>query len=522
MAMGMDRTPELKRRPEMQTVTNQGPAALPTCLIAAALMLGASVVHAQTPRLQTSVQTQLTLSDNINASATDKRSGWVAEVTPTIDGLAREGGRVSGRVNASFRNLGYASEEGWRGPALALQGAGEVEAIEDFFFVSADASISRSNRSPFSGRASGDSLNTDRRDETRSFAIAPRAEFALGSYANASILYRQTWLNGGSNVLGSQRQGQWNANLNSARAFGPLSWGLNYTRSDSKYSSDSEQDRRVESARATLFYAVTPQLRVNTNVGREYNDLVGAQRQGFTTYGAGFDWSLSPRTSLSASAEDRFFGTGYDLSLRHRMARSSLQLSVGRNVTSPVDRFGSVFQNPLFSAAAEFLAAFGVPPTLENILLLAPQLADESFITSSYSIDRTARAIYTLTGVRNSLSLSLSQSDRKQLRTDIGLSPGDVFQSSDTVKTRSATLSFNHRLSGRSSLNATVTRSRAEGSGGVDEQTTRRLTSSLGYTTSLGARSVAGLTYRHQRSDGTGADADFTENVLTANFGMSF
>lgn len=490
--------------------------------LAACCVLAATNAPAQVLDLQPTLQTRLTFSDNIRASGSDKRSGWVAEVSPGLaGGITREGARVQGRFNVSARNLGYTSDDGWRRPALSLQASGQVEAIEDFFFIEADAAIRRSNLSLFSGRSSDDFLNADRRNETRSLALAPRLEFSLGSIADARLRYQQNWLSGGRGALVAQRRGEWSADVIGARAFGPLGWGVNYRRADTAYRDNDINDVREESLRGSLFYTVTPRFRLRGIVGHERNDFGAGRTQSNSITGAGFDWNPSPRTSLSGYVEDRFFGNGYDLSLTHRMARSTFQLGAGRDVTSSVQRFGSVFLIEEFVAlfnALELIAPELTADEREEIARGVLQLTGDSFVSNAYFVDKRLRAAYTLRGARNSLTLGYTQSDRSRVSAITGLREEDLFRDSDRVKNRSLSVSFSHRLTPRSSINASVVRSVAERTLDLSDRT-RRLTTSLGYSTRLGHRTVGGLTYRHQRSSGA---RDFTENVISANMNMRF
>ncbi len=488
-------------------------------------LLLSSGVGAQVFDFQPRLDTRLTYTDNASASSSGKKSAWVAEVSPGLaGGISREGARVSGRFNLGIRNLGYASDEGWRSPALSLQAAGEVEAIEDHFFVEMDAAVRRDNLSTFSGRASDDFLNNERSNETRTLTLAPRLEFGLGSIATGRIQYRQTWLSGGSNSLSGQKNGQWLASLDSARAFGPLGWGLSYSRSDNTYSDSDLDDVTQESLRATLLYSVSQQLRLRGSVGRESNDFGTGRSESYRIVGAGFDWFPTVRTAVSGTVEDRFFGNGYDLSFSHRMARSTFQLAAGRDVTSSLQRFGSVFQDPFFLLFFNDPVLVALLPDQferEAFVRQLLGLTGDTFISNAYFVSRNLRATYAITGARNTLTFSITSNDRSSLGTLTGLRAEDVFRSADRVKTKAASISLSHRLTPRSSLNATLTRAVAESSAGL-AQKTRRMTSSIGYSTSIGARSVAGLTYRHQRSDGSTAGSDFSENVLTANFGMRF
>ena len=494
----------------------------PQWLLAALLSVLAGAAGAQVFDLSPSLQTRITYSDNIRADDNDKRDGWVFEVSPGLNGgITREGARVKGRFNLGLRNLGYASDDGWRSPSLSLQANGEVEALEDFLFIEADAAIRRNNLSPFAGRSSDDFLNSSRSNESRSYSIAPRAEFSLGAFADAQVRYRHNWLSGGSNTLASQRRGEWTANLNGARAFGPLGWGVTARRSDTYYSDSALEDVRQESLRANLFYTVTPQFRLRATAGRERNDFGAGSANSNTITGGGFDWFPTQRTTLSATVEDRFFGTGYDLSLSHRWARSALQLGWSRDVSSSLQRFDSLFANPDFVDAFSdpFLVSL-IPDPIERqaFLSLFPQFGPESFVSNAYFVDERIRLAYSISGARNSVTFGYTQSTRSRTSSTTGLLIDDIFRDSDRLETRSATLSLSHRLTPHSSLNASVARSIAERSGGLSDRT-RRLTTTFGYNTRLGHRTVGGLTYRHQRSSG---ETDFSENVISANMNMSF
>ncbi len=489
-----------------------------TVALSALLLLGAGAAGAQSVTVQPTLQMRLTLTDNINASE-DKKSDWVAEVSPGVS-IARDSGRFSGRLNASFRNLVHARESRRDNSFLALQGAGEIEAIENTFFVELDAAISRDNVALFGGRPSDDFIGADRRNQTRSYTIAPRLEFGLGPVADARIRHSTRWLEG-DGALSNQRYRQWDAELVSARVFGPLGWALTHTRGDSSTGDTAIRDATQKVTRGTLFYAVSPQLRLRAVVGRESNDFDEGRSTSETIRGAGFNWFPSTRTSIAAGVERRIFGRGYNLDLSHRHARSTWELSVGRDITSSVQRFGSVFQDPLFAAffnSPLFIALFPDPLDRENFLRAQLGLTGDSFVSNAYFVDRRVRAGVTLAGTRNTVSFSLQRSDRARLSGLTGLRADDAFADLDRVRTQSAALSLNHRLSGLSSLNASVSRSTARGSG-VDDRKTRRSSAAVGYTTSLGPRTAAGLTVRHNRSSG---DAEYTENVISANLGMRF
>lgn len=120
--------------------------------------------------------------------------------------------------------------------------------------------------------------------------------------------------------------------------------------------------------------------------------------------------------------------------------------------------------------------------------------------------------------MRNTVSVSLQQSERQRLNTLTGFVLTNDPSDYDNVLTRSASLSLSHKLSGLATLTASYLRSRAEGEG-AEEDTTTRSAYSLGVTRSLSPDTSGSLTYRHIKSDG---DDSYTENAVTAVLGMRF
>lgn len=496
------------------------PLLRPLCLALAFTAAGA--VHAQKVDVSPGVDARLTWTDNARAGSSG-RSDWVGEVAPSL-GISRQGGRAQGRLNTRFRSIHYASESDRSNSFLTLDGRGEIEALEDLFFIEADASIRRDGLSLFTGRAGDDVFGRGRNEETRTFSLAPRLEFRLGSFADGVVGYRTRWLDGGRGNLSAARLDQWTASLSNPNALGRIGWGANYVRSRNYYDDSQIPDVTVEVARGTVFYNLSPQFRLRGVVGHEKNDFGGPRSDSGSIIGGGFDWFPTPRTAVLATVEDRLFGTGYDVSVSHRRARSSWELSYGRDLSSSLQNFGSVFSDPLFAFfydLPQFVELYPDPLEREDVVRGFLGLTGDSFFSNAYFVDRRMRGAFSLNGVRNTLTFSVTTSDRERVSTLGGLRAEDDFFDSDRVRSRAVGLTLNHRLSGLSSLNAGLTRTTARRSGDIDQET-RRLTASLGYSTRLGPRTVAGLTYRYQRANGRGGAADFTENAITANIGMRF
>ncbi len=489
---------------------------------------GAATAAAESPRsllLEPAVSARLTFTDNVGARADNERSDWILEVAPSI-AVSREAGRFTGDLRAQLRNVAYANETDRSTSYLALQGRGEFEAIEQFLFVDVDAAISRNNRSDLFGRAPGDFLDVGRGNETRLFSIGPRAEFEFAGTGRGTASYLSRWLDG-SGGLDGRRVGEWRVLLSDPAATGRFGWSLDYFRSDTRFNDNADTEVYQQTARATLFATVSPQFRLRGIVGRESTDYTDRDGESGTIKGGGFDWNPTERTTISATGEDRVFGRGYNFSFHHRRPLSTWDLSYSRDISSSLDTLGSVFDDPTFSGLYDAYEPIIPDPFqrerfVRELLGLTDPGLNEGFVTKAYFLDRRLRAGVSLVGARNVLSLSLLRSDRERLDTftRASLGPEDDFAIFDRVRTDSATLALNHRISGLTGLNASFTRSRSKGSGtGTPRGETRRSILSLALNTSLSPRTTGGLSYRHQRADGV---TDFIENVLSASLAIRF
>ena len=487
----------------------------PGLALISALLLSltaAAAAQAQTVRIQPTLDTRLTWTDNVDTDE-DGQQDWIGEISPGVS-ISRESGRFSGGLNMSLRNTFHAEQTEDNTTYLALQGRGTIEAIEDAFFIDLGASISRDNRSAFSGRFAGDTLDNDEDNETRLFSIGPRFGFRFGESGEGNIGYQQRWLTGGNNTLGDRETSTWQFGLADPVALRLFGWGLNYVRTDTRYDEGDTRDVMQEIGRATLFINIDPQFRLRAIGGYESNDYSSISGESGAIWGVGFDWYPTERTAISVTGEDRIFGNGYNVSVQHRMARSVWSFAATRDISSSLDELGERYlltpQN--FADLADLLE--NDPDAVQEYLA---GLTPVSIRASRYFISEALRAGFTLIGIRNSLTFSVSQTDRSQLDT-LNLIEVVGEGSYERVKTRAATVSLDHKLSGLATLRLAAQRSKSQGYGDDNDETTRT-GYTLGVTRTLSPNTSGSLTYRHIKSDG---DDSYTENAVTAVLGMRF
>ncbi len=488
------------------------------------VLLGAGVVlpgvaAAQSVRVTPTLNAELTWTDNVDAEP-DGRQDWILELTPGIS-VSRTAGRMRGRLGARLRNLMYADNTDENTSFLSLNGSGTLEAIEDLLFIDASASISRSDLSAFSGRGPDDPFGVDKDNETRTWSITPRLESDLrfGEAGRGSIRYSSSGINSNSGGLGDQRADTWDLSVSDPGGFRFLGWGIDYSRTNMDGGGDASVQTE-QTLRGTLYANISSQFRVRGIVGRESNDYKDGVETRSDIVGGGIDWYPTERTAISATAEDRFFGRGYDVSFNHRMARSVWFMGASRDTSSVARDLGSalVFDQGCFELVSGPDYRPDITDPVERERLLLDCLSIRPLQTNSAYVDRSVRGGFSLLGVRNTLSFSATRSDRSNLSEQSGLLPDDDFRDTDKIRTTSATVSWSHRLTGTSLLIASLTRSRSESLDEADLDT-RRLTGSVSLSRVLGPRTQASLRYRHQKAEGSNA---YTENAVTAVLAIRF
>lgn len=471
--------------------------------------------------VQPSVSARTTYTDNASLSS-GGGDEFIVEVTPAIR-LQRSGGRLNGGLNAALRNVRYANESSKDSTFITFRGNGQYEAVDDTLFLEASGSVSRNDRSLFSARSESDPQNTDSSNETRTFVLSPRLHFRLGGAAQGVLRYQSVW-SGGNGVESDRRIGSWDLSLNEQDALGPFGWFANYNTTTTEYQ-DDVRDVSSSVGRVGLSYRLTPRFVVRGSVGRESNDFSVEGTRYYTTHGVGFDWTPTPRTSFSAFTEERMFGRGYDVSLRHRARRSAWTMVYSRDYTSSTSLIQTSVEDYYYDLLYQSLSSIedeALRDAATRALLAALGLEGVSgqvnFVSNTQTVRETLRGTMVLTGIRNTLTVSLYRTENERISPDLIISGLDDFAGTNFIKTQGGLVSLAHRISGKSSANVSLSRTETEGQGTTDRsQTNTDLV--LGLTRRLGAHSTGGLNYvRSWRSGDVAGD----ENRLSASFSIRF
>ncbi|MEC5397663.1 TIGR03016 family PEP-CTERM system-associated outer membrane protein [Uliginosibacterium sp. H1] len=484
-------------------------------------------VAAQSWRLGADVRVREAFTDNVRLSGTNPESDWVTEVAPGVS-LSGRSARVRGNLNARLNSYYHTTDTDSNNTNLDLFGGGTVEAIEDTLFVDADARASQEVLSSF-GASSPDGINTNENSaQYYSLSITPRAYWRLGSSGTGEARYRLGYSGADTSAYDTRLTHDWTLALRNGSAWGRAGWELVGLGSSNEY--DRGRDQSMARLRAAFVYTVSGSLKLRLFGGQERNNFTSRDQESYTNWGGGVEWRPSERTLFSAEAEDRFFGTGYNIRFSHRRPRSSVDMHFSRDVSSNSDAINGGSSYFLLLEQEERLLESQIPDVTQRrqvaILRLAlqgitPQNAAQlGGLSSTRTINRVGRITLVASGLRNDFSLSLSRLQRDTFFNQALSAVSDDFSRYGRVIDYVAFVGWNTRLSPRTSVNAGLTYTDSEGSNSGSPDTSRQQKDvTLGLNTTFGSHSNGGLQYRRSNSSGS---ATYTENAVSAFLAYRF
>jgi len=436
-------------------------------LLCASLGLVATPTFAQqqTVKLESSLRVTETLTDNAGLGQGGAgKTDWITQINPALRLMAK-GSRVNGNLSVGVSSAFYANDSAPQSNHLMLGGTGQVNLVDNRAYVDVFGSISRQAASAFGPRGADTVTGTSNQAEVRTFGVSPYLRGRLGSTGSLELRYALTQTESDSSVLSKTQSETWTLNASDSRASALLGWGLNIRDSRTEGADRGAVNQR--SGRLTGFVNLDPQFILRLIGGAESNNfgsstnLGGSNTQNTTIYGVGADWKPTPRTTVSGTVEDRFFGTGYMLNASHQTGRAAFTGSLTKNVSSTNQTMlGAVSLYDLL------MLQYSVKyPDINERSAVVRQLIEtnaagqggvivgaQSVLANGFFLDRRFQLGMTISGVRNTVSLIAFTSERETLTERVALTGNAA--AGQNVKTTGGTVTISHSLSPLTSANA--------------------------------------------------------------------
>lgn len=440
------------------------------------------------------------------------RADLITDISPGLR-LSSRTGRIVGDLDYALHGLVYARRSSSDEVQQALSARGTLEAIDNWAYVDANASISQQSISALGTRSVDRNLADGNRAEVSTYQIAPYVRGPLGSFAN----YQLRWDMVTSNSSGSRAQSTSNDVsfvLSSSQAlFSRLGWSLSASRRNSEFESQGAQDSTRFNGRLT--YAVTPEFQLIAGGGRERNDYQFSRQQSYSTWLAGFTWTPSERTRLEVTRERRFFGNAYNVRFEYRTPRTVWTLANSQDVNTSANANSLTMQRALFDYLYTGLANV-LPNPVERTAAVNALLRSSGFLTTAASIQRRQSLSVALTGMRSTVLLSASRNDARAA-DPTAINAGDLSNGRNLHSTGIGA-NLSHRLTPVSALSMDLSLTRTTSTG--DNRSTNLRSLAATYTTQLNTKMDLSITARRTlfRSD----IDPYTESALVASLKVQF
>ena len=472
----------------------------------------AASAHAEW-RFASSAGISETFTSDVSAGV-NGNSDFVTAVNGAL-AISGTGARVhlNGTIGGSVYFYANESQNNSFAPSVAL--SGNVEAIEHFLFVDAQAYVSQTFLSPF-GPQPGNAVNTTaNRYTSQTYSISPYIRGAIpgtkmtynvrddniwtlsNTYGNSSLAVPGTYFNQLYGSIGTP--------------VAPWGWTAEYTRSQYEPSQrDTVGSYTIQVARGIAIYQYDPQLQVSARGGYEKDQfpLTGSQS---VIYGVGLQWLPSDRTQATGFWEHRFFGASYSAQISHRLPRTALAANFFRGITSypqnalsiPVGANVATFVDAAFAtripdpaeralAVQQFVAQAGLPATLATPV---------NIFATTVQLQTGGSASAVLIGVRNSLAFNVFYTKTEAISGKGTVLPPALQFGQDTTQAGGG-VSFSHRLSGMTSLTASATYSTTRSNTTTGAFANARSNNgylNLGLSTQLGPRTTGSFGANYTR-----------------------
>lgn len=491
-------------------------------LLGIALAAPAIAAHAQVQKTELSVQAVATATDNGDgAPAGQERADLLFSLRPRIDVLRQGAGlQLRGSVEADMA----ASARGTRRDRILPIASVDAHAnvVERLLFLDAAVDVRQVELDPYGVRAEYGSTRNAR--TAGSYRISPYVDFAMGPRTSfkARLDGRTTRVAGTEDGDATTLRGSAKLDLRPE----PVGASLEWLSEDDRYSASSQADLRIDRLLASLNWAVDADWVVGIAAGSERSKLAGASRSD-SVVGLRTLWVPGPRTELAAAVDRRFFGTGWNLGLRHRTPRISVRLRFDREpmMAGSVGTVGlaTFLDSILTTRNPDIATRSGMVRDLAASRGLQSTLAGASTLSGGYAQLRTASDLnWVYLGTRTTLTLSVYGQTLRLLTRDDASAALPTAVDADN-RQRGASFGWNRRLSPLTSLDAGLAWSRIEGLGQRAGQVTREESVRASLVRNLSQRTSfsAGIMARRVHSSATNVNS-FDETAGFLGLGHRF
>ncbi len=399
-----------------------------------ALVVAAPSARAASWTITPSIAGEQAYSDNVGLGAGSGIADFSTAVTPGLR-VEADGNRLDLSFDYKITRVTF-----WQNPNLDefrhnLSARADVEIIPDFLFLGAESAIREEFIDNTGAISAGGANSTSNRSTVQTHNFNPSVRHRFGSFADLGLSYllSTTLVQAGADDSTTHTA---NLGLASGAQFRTFQWQLDLTgsmRASTGNSTGGGAAGNVSDDRLTatlnLTYPVSPRFALLGSVGyEEISDNQVAKDPIGAIWNAGFRWSPSDRTDVSATYGRRFDDDNVNVSIAYAIT-SSLNFSASFSQTlqaSDQRRSGLLLPPGAIDADGDFIDdVTGLPIDLGDGGFSFQNNSTRNDTFSSALSGRSGRTTYSLSS--NASQRASDVTDTKQVVTGLTLSVGRAF-----------------------------------------------------------------------------------------------
>jgi uncharacterized protein (PEP-CTERM system associated) len=474
--------------------------------------------------LTPSISAGATLTDNVRLSETNPQSDLILQLTPGVQ-IGGQSGRVRGFLDYAGTASLYVKDQERGNFSNSLNARVNAEAVENWLFIDAYADISQEFISPFGSQSTDPSLINENSTEVVTLGISPYITGQVGGLVNYRASANYTLTNSGTSAAPDSRLWGGDLSIDGSTRFPKLGWGITSTYEEYDFSNSTEPTKDLFTV-ASLSYAITPYLRVSARANTETSNVLNQEKQTTSGWGWGVNWSPSPRTNLSMTNDERFYGSSWDYAFDYRTPNTVWRLTSSQALTTGANSGGRGSPGSPFDLLFSQFARIEPDPVLRaqlvNTFMRANGIDSNAslntgFLPTEVTEERRQEASVAYVGKRSTITFNAFQTYARSLAS-AALAPDDDFANGNILRQRGFGVDWAHRLTPLSSVNLRVDQTRTSES--LSDRETKLWTVEAEWLTQLAPR--VDLSVRARRTIFTSPTSPYHESALIADLTMTF
>ena len=445
------------------------------------------------------------------------RTDLVTELSPGLQITSRSG-RVRGTLSYTLDAISHSSSMAASQLQNALNANFTAEAVPNWAYVDASATISQSSLSAYGQQSADNTQVNANRVEVGTVSISPYLKGAFGPYAVYEARLNADATNTRNSILGDSSSSGGSFSLSSpGRTL--LGWGLVGTQQHASFRAGGSTDN----TRLTASLNATPQpeLTLTLRGGTEQTNVLTGETQRYGNWGAQAHWTPNERTVFDIGTDRRYYGQSYNVNVSWRTAQSSLRVSSVRDASTSSTPNGVGQPVTLYQQLYAALASAYPDPTARDqavLLLLQQQGLDPNqivpggAITSAVTLQHREDIVFTYTGRRLVFTAQGFGSSSSQLYLS------DTQSVAAAVRQLGYVASLSYRLTPTTSAALTGTQNKTLATSTQAGNGLKSL--ALSFSDQLGRRTTLGLSATY--SSFTGPTNPYRQASISANLGLRF